>query len=275
MGAVSSDSRGFRHPASRVLPTIAVLATPELLEAILLHLDMRSLLTSALGVCRQWRDLIRTSVSLRRALFFEIDTTATNQKPVFNPLLVELFPPLFDLATTHHRNGIDDLAIEALPIGRHVKAFYRRNASWRRMHVRLPPVNHVGVWKYTTSMTWSYSLEMLVYPAGLRMEGLYFWVLKYSYEWQSSCLVNWSKEQKQDMWKLARLKAPRETAEDMARTADMVVTADWSGDCMYEFDERKRQDDQGLVPIRGRWFKLKEHRDWEITWEKEDLGLWD
>lgn len=156
--------------SASVRDTSAAMKTPELLEIILLHLDMRSLLTSAMGVCRQWRDLIRTSPSLRRALYFDIDNKADEQNPSYNPLLVELFRPLFDLAVMPpRRQGTDDLVIEALPIGRRTRAFYRRNASWRRMHVRQPPVEYLGVWQWTAGMAWSVAMKMVKYPAGLRM----------------------------------------------------------------------------------------------------------
>lgn len=48
-----------------------VLATPELLECVLLHLDMRTLLVSAQRACRTWRELITTSPALQEALFFK------------------------------------------------------------------------------------------------------------------------------------------------------------------------------------------------------------
>lgn len=168
----SSKSTEQSRPAScRASPRgVSAMKSPELLEIILLHLDMRSLLTSAMDVCRQWRDLIRTSPSLRRALYFDADTTADKQNPRYNPLLVELFRPLFDfIVMPPKRQGFNDLAIESLPIGRRTKAFYHRNASWRRMHVRQPPVEYLGVWKWTASMRWSCTMKMVGYPAGLRM----------------------------------------------------------------------------------------------------------
>lgn len=59
------------------------------------------------------------------------------------------------------------------------------------------------------------------------------------------------------------------------RTAGVIVKAKWSGDCLYEFEERKKRDQDGLVAIGGRWFKLKEENDWEALWDKEDSGFWD
>lgn len=61
----------------------------------------------------------------------------------------------------------------------------------------------------------------------------------------------------------------------MVRTADVVVKAQWGGDCLYEFDKRKQTDKNGLVTIGGRWFELKEENDWEAVWNEEDSGFWD
>lgn len=50
--------------------TEAAFAVPELLELILLHVDMVTLLTGALGVNKSWNSLISTSRALQEALFF-------------------------------------------------------------------------------------------------------------------------------------------------------------------------------------------------------------
>lgn len=47
-----------------------VVSTPELLETILLHLDMTTLLVSAQRVSRQWMSVIRASPKIQQALFF-------------------------------------------------------------------------------------------------------------------------------------------------------------------------------------------------------------
>ncbi|KAK3936401.1 hypothetical protein QBC46DRAFT_345621 [Diplogelasinospora grovesii] len=65
-----TDSHIISTPA-----TSAVLFIPELLEAILLHIDMVTLLVSASRVSRHWRDVISKSSKLQEALFF---------KPVFD-----------------------------------------------------------------------------------------------------------------------------------------------------------------------------------------------
>jgi hypothetical protein len=75
------------------------LTPAELLEPILLSLDMRTLLTSALGVCRQWRDLIQGSILLQSAPFLRSEEEPAGSCEVkFNPLLVDLFLILFDFA---------------------------------------------------------------------------------------------------------------------------------------------------------------------------------
>ncbi|KAH8662532.1 hypothetical protein BX600DRAFT_320746 [Xylariales sp. PMI_506] len=91
----------------------AVLAKPELLEAILMHMAMRELLVSCQRVCTLWRDAIATSHRLRRRLFFADDPPhvrtvmesrgsghddgaagADTAQREMNPLLQEYFGPI-------------------------------------------------------------------------------------------------------------------------------------------------------------------------------------
>lgn len=51
-------------------------ATPELLEAILLRVDMRTVLVSAQRVCQYWRELISQSSQLREHLYLKPRQTA-------------------------------------------------------------------------------------------------------------------------------------------------------------------------------------------------------
>ncbi|KAN0070628.1 hypothetical protein V8E54_011497 [Elaphomyces granulatus] len=48
-----------------------IFSIPEMLEAILLHTDMCTLLTSAQRVCHYWCDPIKEPPSLQAALFFQ------------------------------------------------------------------------------------------------------------------------------------------------------------------------------------------------------------
>lgn len=83
------------NAASRA--TDRTLGTTELLERILLQLDMRTLLVSAMRVSRAWNSLITTSPPLQRALFLlpEGRGDASISDTVFNPLLARHFPPFF------------------------------------------------------------------------------------------------------------------------------------------------------------------------------------
>ncbi|KAI0017472.1 hypothetical protein F4780DRAFT_594252 [Xylariomycetidae sp. FL0641] len=92
------------------------LAIPEILEAILLHLDMTTLLVSAPRVNRMWEALIRNSIPVQQALYFwPIDARRAKSGPdsslepgddknelygykypsTLNPLLLKWFGDLF------------------------------------------------------------------------------------------------------------------------------------------------------------------------------------
>ncbi|KAK6824955.1 Regulator of G protein signaling superfamily [Apiospora arundinis] len=146
------------------------LIIPELLEAILLYVDERTLLVSAQRVSQHWRAVIAVSPSLQWKLFLRPDDrAATALAPRKNPLLAKAFPFCFDdwpngvLLTP--QNGTrallwaksDTTAAEPPVLGRrranpwyplpqwpHLRArreaFRRPDASWRRMLVHQPPV---------------------------------------------------------------------------------------------------------------------------------------
>ncbi|KAK6216401.1 GCR1-dependent translation factor 1 [Pestalotiopsis sp. IQ-011] len=65
------EARSQRRTMARNPAMTRVLATPELLECVLQHLDMRTLLVSAQCACRVWHELIATSPALQEALFFK------------------------------------------------------------------------------------------------------------------------------------------------------------------------------------------------------------
>ncbi|OQE12428.1 hypothetical protein PENVUL_c001G07691 [Penicillium vulpinum] len=126
------------------------LGTVEVLENILLHLDLQSILTSAQRVCHPWQDLISTSPSLQKHLFFRPDWHRKDKQP--NPLLASTFPAWFSDLPTFKQQCKDD----SIKIGRHginsswdldqpsqYASFMGKNASWRRMLVQQPPI--VGI----------------------------------------------------------------------------------------------------------------------------------
>lgn len=169
-------------------PQVMVLTTPELLEIILLHPDIRTLLVSAQRVCQTWKVLIQTSPAIQQALFFRPAAPNPNSKianlhghaksiwnsllsspskmdtnsgqgsmneeeppctqPIYNPLLVQSFPPFFspvyegNLTANEERQtsrfSFKDLDMLSSPERK--TAYMRREASWRKMLLRQPPV---------------------------------------------------------------------------------------------------------------------------------------
>lgn len=166
-----------------------VVNIPELLEAILLHLDIRTLLVSAQRVCQPWTALIQTSPAIQQALFFQpkqgkwqtkssgssilSSTTENNDTKldegsingyesgfpspqlIYNPLLVQAFRPFFPSAHEYPpiQNAYDEKAteVQTQPYFSHKAldmlsspqkkiAYMRKEASWRKMLLRQPPV---------------------------------------------------------------------------------------------------------------------------------------
>ncbi|KAI0018343.1 hypothetical protein F4780DRAFT_527890 [Xylariomycetidae sp. FL0641] len=122
-----------------------VLNTPELLEAILLQLDLRTLLVSASRVNHYFRDVI-SQVALQKALFFAPDT---RHDVLLNPLLLDPFQlwyksdgPNFIKSRGYTIHSFRDVGLWG---GRNTKAFMRRGASWRRMLVQQPPVTTLTI----------------------------------------------------------------------------------------------------------------------------------
>lgn len=170
--------------------------TAELLEAILLHVDMRTILTSTQLVSRQWHDLIAHSPALQQALYFKPSTTAaaadssvpSPRGTTLNPLLAEVFrfwfrepPPgesnrwstfsLKDLEwfysnTIEHFFGCrapendEDKEMKTNGGSATLKSIMYPEATWRRMLVRQPPVLALGLVKQKGKISVSnYSYE--------------------------------------------------------------------------------------------------------------------
>lgn len=151
-------------------PMEAVLSTPELLEAILLHLDMTRLLVSAQRVSKEWLAVIAASSALQEALYFKPvfhphvpqsssisseDDQSSAQKITYtqNPLLVKYFGRIFNQDPVQGRNfyelpwgifpwdthsPINDEEEMGIEISRWCERFIRAGASWRRMLVSRP-----------------------------------------------------------------------------------------------------------------------------------------
>ncbi|KAH9898985.1 hypothetical protein F4778DRAFT_782582 [Xylariomycetidae sp. FL2044] len=133
-----------------------VLGLPELLEAILLHVDMQSLLTATQRVCRHWYTAIAQSPALQRHLFFLPDPKAI---PKHNPLLAKCFPFWFQHATNPEgplsaisisykilaNDHIDTQPFPTMPwLLDNIEIYRRPGATWRELLVHQPPFYSMG-----------------------------------------------------------------------------------------------------------------------------------
>ncbi|KAJ7224033.1 hypothetical protein B0H12DRAFT_1328841 [Mycena haematopus] len=120
------------------------MSTPELLEHTFAHLSMRDLLITAPLVSKTWQAITLTP-TLQRLLFFQPDTELSCR--VQNPLLVELFPPLFVSKAEAPLRWVwpNSKSIESMPWAKAPDAFRRPEASWRRMLVTQPPAPRLVV----------------------------------------------------------------------------------------------------------------------------------
>lgn len=126
----------------------------ELLEAILLQVDMRTILVSSLRVCKRWNAIITNSPSLQRHLFFLEDEIAA---PTHNTLLQNHFPFLFQHAVDREtvpdffalsKESMEpdgDLPFPHMPwLSANRDAYARPEASWHLMLVHQPPLYDIG-----------------------------------------------------------------------------------------------------------------------------------
>ncbi|KAI0455926.1 hypothetical protein F5B21DRAFT_470190 [Xylaria acuta] len=160
----------------------AVLQTAELLQEILLQLDLRTLLTTAQLVSRQWHELITSSPALKQALYFE-PIVRPSGPATHNPLLAEVFPPWFPKQTkdeqpdvTKPPKMINREDFGSLPMAQASRrhAFMHPDATWRRMLVQQPPVLRLGRWTASHAMMGDFHhFPLQEFPDGLRMGSLY------------------------------------------------------------------------------------------------------
>ncbi|KAM5341227.1 hypothetical protein ACJ41O_015336 [Fusarium nematophilum] len=160
-----------------------VFGTFELLEGILGHLDMQSLLFIQ-RVCRQWRQIITESPYLQQQLYFKpIKLNGTSTERRKNPLLQQHFQQLFE-----NTSSVDPRASRLRPIilakpgmsiadmrngrKRH-KAFTRKEASWKNMLVTQPPIESILYLKEKSGNWHRYDQFIPDFPQGLRMGQFY------------------------------------------------------------------------------------------------------
>ncbi|KAI1345011.1 hypothetical protein F5Y15DRAFT_410694 [Xylariaceae sp. FL0016] len=126
-----------------------VLGTTELLEAILLQLDLPTLLVSALRVSHYFNDVISQSIAIQQALFFAPSPRVSTQgPPILNPLLLKPFTLWFH-PSGHNalkNRGYSVHSFKDMEIWKQTpkaEPFMRRGASWRRMLVQQPPLTYL------------------------------------------------------------------------------------------------------------------------------------
>ncbi|KAI1146962.1 hypothetical protein F4825DRAFT_173165 [Nemania diffusa] len=157
-----------------------VLFIPELLELILLHLDLDTLLVSAFRVNKTWNAMINMSIPLQQALYFQPVPTPQQSgaayQPIVNPLLKKRFGTCFfdtdklrrfircanSFYTMPCAGTLWDDGWEPTPLHlkdpqvadmkpekiHHVEAacrkLTRKEASWRKMFISQPPPPSLG-----------------------------------------------------------------------------------------------------------------------------------
>ncbi|KAK8879932.1 F-box-like domain-containing [Apiospora arundinis] len=182
----------------------AVFNTWELLESILIDLSMRDLLLLQ-RVSIAFRDVIRSSTPIQQKLFLAPvaqGTTVSGQETVPNPLLMDIFYPLYDdvlpFGPAVRADMVTSLRASpgrGLPLGSAAKAkqwkeeaLNRRGASWRSMLLSQPPPRRL---KYTNRVQKRDArLVVIARDAPVRMGAVYD--LAYFALWRTGAVrVRW------------------------------------------------------------------------------------
>lgn len=195
-----------------------VLLTGELIEEILQHVDMQTILVSAQRVCRKWNATVTCSHRIQRLLFFEPlpeaephpSDDAAGPSMEVNPLLLRHFWFLF--ASDDQWSGSSPEKPLRTPINldamvfdewnakpsiasgdrRDNESFAEPSASWRRMLVSQPPPRKVGYIKeYGHLARMGPSQHYIItLPDGLRMgllwDSIYSLIMEQRHEWETT-----------------------------------------------------------------------------------------
>lgn len=135
--------------------------TTELMEQVFLQSDQQTLLTSLQRVCCRWHDIVSASPALQMYLFLKPAPAREGLEPILNPLLVTKFPYFFTHVQQQTDVDTDDPdehestdastafysqeQFHRLPLASNPEPYLRPDASWRKMHVRQPPLEGLGV----------------------------------------------------------------------------------------------------------------------------------
>ncbi|KAI0121130.1 hypothetical protein BJ170DRAFT_146273 [Xylariales sp. AK1849] len=164
-----------------VSPIQHVLDTSELLQEIILHLDIRTVLTSAQLVSHRWHALVSESPRIQRHVFLRSDHVSRRDR-VRNPLLAQTFPhwfpPPFVKPWPHwgkEQQALRRPVFDEMALATRIDAFMQqKNVSWRRLLISQPPVTQLCVCTTfkkhgVTKMNW----KIREFPDGLRMGNYY------------------------------------------------------------------------------------------------------
>jgi hypothetical protein len=133
-----------------------VLSTPELLEAILIHVTPLNTLLHAQLVSQYFHKTITSSPKLQQLLFFRPSPSQDPQEWTLNPLLRKHFLPFFVIPGGGYKGTPRQFAaLQLLPWTRspsRKKAFLRAEASWRNMLLLQPPPKELQIIQWVHAM---------------------------------------------------------------------------------------------------------------------------
>ncbi|KAJ5953301.1 hypothetical protein N7454_000197 [Penicillium verhagenii] len=196
-----------KHCNEKRASTERILSITEILEGILLHLDLRTLLTTAQLVNRGWRQLIRESTQIQEALFLNPENGRRGRsEPVLNPLLLDAFPSLFP-KPGGTSSIISFKLLDMVQTPEKLAAYARKDASWRKMLVQQPPITEFAFADVTHAMVGD-SFEQCRLNGnidlhgrkqrGLRMDTLFGYILfspRFYFSDFSTAEIGWSTDE--------------------------------------------------------------------------------
>jgi hypothetical protein len=245
-----------------------VLALPELVSAILLHLPLQDLLVNAQLVSYSWNHIIKTSIPLQQHLFFSPLplpklSTQSSQPPHFNPLLQASFPSWFTNKSTRFGRGDQFATFPWKNSPMRVEAFMRKGASWRKMLPIQPPVRNFKVVKHLHfQMRNRVQKGQVTFKDGVRMGVLYDYayetvrrpISSFSMKWQIDPVVD-EKSRDGELECLGNLDNEDE-GEEKSWLDEVVMTTHYTSQCS-----------RGMADDVKKEMRSEEYEDVGLMWE--------
>jgi hypothetical protein len=248
-------------------PRDEVLAIPELVSAILLHLPLQDLLVNAQLVSHSWNRLIKTSVPLQQRLFFSPvpspkQGSKSSRPPRFNPLLQTSFPSWFTNKSTRFGRGDQFVTLPWNSSPKKVKAYMRKGASWRKMLPIQPPVRNFEVVKHSHYQRGNRMQKGQVrFEDGVRMGILYDYayetvrhpISSFSMKWQIDATLD-EKSQDAELECLGNLDDEDE-GEEKGWVDEVVMTTHYTFQCCRGMadDVKKEMRSEGYEDVGLVW----------------------